>query len=72
MLRNLDDYVVLPDRLSKEPIAPVVRYGDDQWLELINWVFRVPVQAEDGRAAVVQGFGGLIGSPRNALGPIVL
>ena len=41
------DYVVLPDRLSKEPIAPVVRYGDDQWLELINWAFRVPVQAEE-------------------------
>lgn len=47
MLRNPDDYVVLPDRISKEPIAPVVRYGDDQWLELINWVFRVPVQAEE-------------------------
>ena len=47
MLRNPTDYVVLPDRISKEPIAPVVRYGDDQWLELINWVFRVPVQAEE-------------------------
>jgi general L-amino acid transport system substrate-binding protein len=47
MLRNPNDYVVLPDRLSKEPIAPVLRYGDDQWLELINWVFRVPVQAEE-------------------------
>ena len=47
MLRNPNDYVVLPDRMSKEPIAPVVRYGDDQWLELINWVFRVPVQAEE-------------------------
>lgn len=47
MLRNPNDYVVLDDRLSKEPIAPVIRYGDDQWLELINWVFRVPVQAEE-------------------------
>ena len=47
MLRNPNDYVVLPDRISKEPIAPVVRFGDDQWLELINWVFRVPVQAEE-------------------------
>jgi len=47
MLRNPDDYVVLPDRISKEPIAPVVRYGDDEWLEVINWVFRVPVQAEE-------------------------
>jgi general L-amino acid transport system substrate-binding protein len=47
MLRNPNDYIVLPDRISKEPIAPVVRYGDDQWLELINWVFRTPVQAEE-------------------------
>jgi general L-amino acid transport system substrate-binding protein len=47
MLRNPNDYVVLPDRISKEPIAPVIRFGDDQWLELINWVFRVPVQAEE-------------------------
>lgn len=47
MLRNPNDYVVLPDRISKEPIAPVVRYGDDQWLELINWVFRAPIQAEE-------------------------
>ena len=42
-----DDYVVLPDRISKEPIAPVVRTGDDQWLEIVNWVFRAPVQAEE-------------------------
>src|SRR5262245_22565155 len=47
MLRNPNDYLVLPDRISKEPIAPVIRYGDDQWLELINWVFRAPVQAEE-------------------------
>jgi general L-amino acid transport system substrate-binding protein len=47
MLRNPNDYVVLPDRISKEPIAPVVRFGDDQWLEVVNWVFRAPVEAEE-------------------------
>jgi general L-amino acid transport system substrate-binding protein len=47
MLRNPNDYVILPDRISKEPIAPVVRFGDDQWLEVVNWVFRAPVQAEE-------------------------
>src|SRR5947207_4939172 len=47
MLRNPDDYVILPDRVSKEPIAAVVRFGDDQWLEIVNWVFRSPVQAEE-------------------------
>jgi len=47
MLQHPDDYVVLPDRISKEPIAPVVRTGDDAWLEIVNWVFRAPVQAEE-------------------------
>jgi general L-amino acid transport system substrate-binding protein len=47
MLREPAKYVVLPDRISKEPIAPVVRFGDDQWLEIVNWVFRAPVQAEE-------------------------
>jgi general L-amino acid transport system substrate-binding protein len=47
MLRDPANYVILPDRISKEPIAPVVRAGDDQWLEVVNWVFRAPVQAEE-------------------------
>ena len=47
MLRNPNDYVILPDHISKEPIAPVVRFGDDQWLEIVNWVFRAPVAAEE-------------------------
>jgi general L-amino acid transport system substrate-binding protein len=47
MLRNPGDYVVLPDFISKEPIAPVIRAGDDQWLEIVSWVFRAPVEAEE-------------------------
>ena len=47
MLRDPENYVVLPDRISKEPIAAVVRDGDDQWLEVVNWVFRAPVEAEE-------------------------
>jgi len=47
LLPNRADYVILPDRISKEPIAPVVRGGDDRWLELIKWVFWTPVQAEE-------------------------
>jgi len=47
MLRNPNDYVILPDRISKEPIAAVLRFGDDQWLEIVNWVFRAPVEAEE-------------------------
>ena len=47
MLRDPQNYVVLPERISKEPIAAVVRFGDDQWLEIVNWVFRTPVEAEE-------------------------
>src|SRR5499427_10675057 len=32
---NPDDYVVLPDRISKEPLAPVVRHGDDEWNDIV-------------------------------------
>lgn len=47
MLRDPANYTILPDRISKEPIAPVVRAGDDQWLQVVNWGFRAPVQAEE-------------------------
>ncbi len=33
---NPDDYVVLPERLSKEPLAPAVLGGDDRWLEIVE------------------------------------
>jgi general L-amino acid transport system substrate-binding protein len=46
MLRDPANYIILPDRISEEPIAPVVRAGDDGWLEVVTWVFHAPVQAE--------------------------
>ena len=36
-LGNPDDHVVLPEVISKEPLGPVVRQGDDQWFNLIKW-----------------------------------
>ncbi|MFC7052027.1 amino acid ABC transporter substrate-binding protein [Hansschlegelia quercus] len=46
-LRNPDDYVLLPERISKEPLAPAVRWGDDRWLELVNWSVYALIQAEE-------------------------
>ena len=46
-LRNPDDYVILPERISKEPLAPAVRWGDDRWLELVNWSVYALIQAEE-------------------------
>lgn len=46
-LAKPDDYVILPERLSKEPLAPAVRWGDDRWLELVNWSVYALIQAEE-------------------------
>ncbi|MGD8256739.1 MAG: amino acid ABC transporter substrate-binding protein, partial [Desulfobacterales bacterium] len=34
---NPDDYIILPEIISKEPLAPVVRHGDDQWYDIVNF-----------------------------------
>jgi len=36
--KNPDDFVILDITLSKEPLAPVVRQGDDQWFDIVRWV----------------------------------
>jgi len=46
-LAKPDDYVLLPERLSKEPLVPAVRAGDDRWLEIVNWTVYVTIQAEE-------------------------
>ena len=42
-----DDHVILPDIISKEPHAPVVRHGDDQWFDIIRWTFFALLTAEE-------------------------
>ncbi|MBK1658682.1 amino acid ABC transporter substrate-binding protein [Paracraurococcus ruber] len=42
-----DDHVVLPDIISKEPLAPSVRHGDDQWFDIIRWTIFALVGAEE-------------------------
>lgn len=46
-LKNPDEYVLLPERLSKEPLVPAVRAGDDRWLEIVNWTVYATIQAEE-------------------------
>lgn len=46
-LSKPDEYVLLPERLSKEPLAPAVRGGDDEWLEIVNWTVYATIQAEE-------------------------
>jgi general L-amino acid transport system substrate-binding protein len=42
-----DDYVILPERISKEPLATAVRQGDDQWFNLVKWAFQAMIDAEE-------------------------
>ena len=42
-----EDALVLPERISKEPLGPVVRHGDDQWGDLVRWVLYAMIEAEE-------------------------
>ncbi|MFG1343598.1 amino acid ABC transporter substrate-binding protein [Xanthobacter autotrophicus DSM 431] len=41
------DHIVLPDVISKEPLGPVVRQGDDQWANLVKWTVFGMINAEE-------------------------
>jgi general L-amino acid transport system substrate-binding protein len=42
-----DDFVILPDIISKEPLAPVVRHGDNQFADIVRWTQYAMVEAEE-------------------------
>jgi general L-amino acid transport system substrate-binding protein len=42
-----DDHVVLPDLISKEPLAVAVRHGDDQWFDIVRWTIFALIEAEE-------------------------
>ena len=46
-LRNPEEHVILPDIISKEPLAPAVRHGDDQWFDIVRWTVFALIEAEE-------------------------
>jgi general L-amino acid transport system substrate-binding protein len=44
---NPDDQVILPEVISKEPLAPAVRHGDEEWYDIVKWVQYAAVEAEE-------------------------
>ena len=46
-LANINDHIVLPEIISKEPLGPVVRHGDDQWFDIVKWTHYAMVTAEE-------------------------
>jgi general L-amino acid transport system substrate-binding protein len=44
---NPDDYVILPEIISKEPLGPVVRHGDNQFGDIVRWAQYAMLEAEE-------------------------
>jgi general L-amino acid transport system substrate-binding protein len=46
-ITNPDQHVVLPERISKEPLGPFVRQGDEQWFDIAKWALIAMIEAEE-------------------------
>jgi general L-amino acid transport system substrate-binding protein len=44
---NPADYIILPEIISKEPLSPAVRHGDDQWYDIVSWTVMALIEAEE-------------------------
>ena len=42
-----DAYMILPEIISKEPLAPAVRHGDNQWKDIVNYAVLAMINAEE-------------------------
>lgn len=42
-----DDFIILPEDFSKEPLGPMVRQGDDEWFALVRWTLNAMLEAEE-------------------------
>lgn len=41
------DYIILPETISKEPLSPAVRQGDNQWEDIVRWTVFAMISAEE-------------------------
>lgn len=46
-LKKPDEHVILPEIISKEPLGPVVRHGDDRWGDIVRWTLFAMLEAEE-------------------------
>jgi len=44
---NPNDHVILPEVISKEPLGPAVRHGDDKWFDIVKWSMYAMIEAEE-------------------------
>ena len=46
-MKRLADHVLLPEIISKEPLGPLVRHGDDEWSDVVRWTLNALITAEE-------------------------
>jgi general L-amino acid transport system substrate-binding protein len=46
-LSKPDEHMILPELISKEPLGPLVRHGDDQWFDIVKWTLFAMINAEE-------------------------
>ncbi|WP_172330282.1 amino acid ABC transporter substrate-binding protein [Mangrovicoccus sp. HB161399] len=44
---NPGDHIILPEIVSKEPLGPLVRHGDDHWADIARWTLNALITAEE-------------------------
>jgi general L-amino acid transport system substrate-binding protein len=44
---DASEHIILPEIISKEPLGPLVRHGDDQWADIVKWTYFALVAAEE-------------------------
>jgi general L-amino acid transport system substrate-binding protein len=42
-----DEHIILPEIISKEPLGPAVRHGDDRWFDVVKWSLFAMLEAEE-------------------------
>jgi len=47
IMQKPDDHVILPEIISKEPLGPMTRHGDNQWTDVVRWVYFASLIAEE-------------------------
>ena len=63
-----ENHVILPEIISKEPLGPASRHGDDQWSDIVTWVLNATITAEE--KGVTQG--NVVDSMKSSKDPEVL
>jgi general L-amino acid transport system substrate-binding protein len=46
-MQKPDDHIILEETISKEPLGPAVRHGDDEWFDVVKWTLMALIEAEE-------------------------